>query len=280
MKCPQCGIHYDDSERECPMCGARKPAFQKDASQLARPTGKLARTSVRRKDGEDSPRPSKPVSPSRSKKQRAGGSKGGGKIAVIVVILIALLMNAVPVILNTIEDMTYSVRYEGGNDSAAWASFPYAGVWQEPDGGFVLTLLPEDENYDSAYQVQAGGYSESGDYLAYENYEYETDFPPEFPADEYTWWTVSLYPEQAQNDGTLPEGDVDEYLSMGGYVSIFQSRADGSVVYFNDEFGDIPWMEEGAYYPMLTAQGAQAPDAPAPDVLPYVPDDAPAAQPM
>ena len=24
MKCPQCGVHYDDSEKECPMCGARR----------------------------------------------------------------------------------------------------------------------------------------------------------------------------------------------------------------------------------------------------------------
>lgn len=37
MKCQNCGINYDDSEKICPMCGAIKPIFAKDRSKLAKP---------------------------------------------------------------------------------------------------------------------------------------------------------------------------------------------------------------------------------------------------
>ena len=44
MKCPKCGINYDDSDRECPMCGAPKPLFAKDKSQLAKTTARPAKS--------------------------------------------------------------------------------------------------------------------------------------------------------------------------------------------------------------------------------------------
>ena len=48
MKCPKCGINYDDSDRECPMCGAPKPLFAKDKSQLAKTTARPAKSDEKR----------------------------------------------------------------------------------------------------------------------------------------------------------------------------------------------------------------------------------------
>lgn len=42
MKCQNCGINYDDSEKICPMCGAVKPIFAKDKSKLSKQNAKPA----------------------------------------------------------------------------------------------------------------------------------------------------------------------------------------------------------------------------------------------
>lgn len=47
MKCPQCGINYDDGDKECPMCGARRPLFAKSTdAPAARSTAQAARSST------------------------------------------------------------------------------------------------------------------------------------------------------------------------------------------------------------------------------------------
>ncbi len=240
MKCPQCGVHYDDGDRECPMCGARRPAFQKDASQLARPTGELAQPSAlpkrRRKKADGYVAPSMDGKVHRKKKSHMG--RNLILILALIFFLSWILPTVAGVVWNIVDSAEEQVFYE--------AAFPYDGDWSEVHGDFWVAL---DEDLET-YQVQAGDYTESGDFLAYENNPDEFTFPENYPPEDYTWWTVSLYPEEAAGGDAFGylDSDLESYVSMGGYLSIFQSRGNPAEIYFQDEFDDIPWLEADTFY--------------------------------
>ena len=89
MKCQHCGINFDESERECPMCGARAGSRghlgetkeqvrnASSAPANARVTARRARASAR------------PI--------RESKKKGRGRAVVVVILLVALL-NFLPAI--------------------------------------------------------------------------------------------------------------------------------------------------------------------------------------
>lgn len=248
MKCPQCGIHYDDSERECPMCGARKPAFQKDASRLAKTTGQLAKPSVRRARprGERKAEQTGTVRPSGRKEQKPGGKSS--KIVVLIVILAIVAVNLLPSLVSTVTNSAHDLFSDTfGTPDPEPTAFDYGGAWQAGDESFAVILFTNDEQN---YQVEAAGYLEFGDYIAYENFPSDWEFPEQYPADQYSWWTVSLYPQQFEGLEQAYPDEAEDYASMGGYLSFFRSREDPDEVYVYDEFSELPWMEDGVFYPV------------------------------
>lgn len=269
MKCPQCGIHYDDGERECPMCGARKPVFRKDASQLAKPTGTLAQPISGKKT-----KPHKPVSRETPEQTpQAAPLPGAGKTEpqqsqnnpvrtvkkIVILVVVLLLVNAAPYLVNTIQNTAGDSLERLAPETAISeeVSFPFSGAWQAQDDKFWLILYPEDT---SSYQVQVGDYTETGTYFAYENTADDSDFPEQFPAEDYSWWTVSLSPDEIGNEQQLDAAQSvkDEYWQSGSYLSIFQDKNDPNAVYFEAEFDDIPWMTDGNVYQVADEDALRA----------------------
>ncbi|MDR3767014.1 MAG: hypothetical protein Q3Y08_08305 [Butyricicoccus sp.] len=271
MKCPQCGIHYDDSERECPMCGARKPAFQKDASRLAKTTGKLARPSVSRWNKTFKPSTETTQAPSLGGNAERKAKGGNAKIVVLVVVLAVLAVNLIPVLFSKIQETVDNADYVYAEPEM---DFPYGGAWQPADGSFTAVFFTGDTDQ---YQVQAGDYVEAGWYSAFQNTEGDMEFPEEYPASDYTWWMISLYPEQVQGGDWMDQDDLQEYSELGSYVSVYQSRSNPDEIYFYDEFGDVPWLEDDTYWPVSQFADEQTVndrlDSVEPDIVPVTDDE-------
>lgn len=274
MKCPQCGIHYDDSERECPMCGARKPAFQKDASHLAKTTGTLARPSGKRARprGERKTEQTETVRPSGRKERKSDGKSA--KIVVLIIFLAVVAVNLLPSLVGMVTDSASNLFADTfGTPDPEPTEFDYGGAWQAGDASFTVILFTNDEQN---YQIETEGYLEFGDYIAYENFPSDWEFPEQYPADQYSWWTVSLYPQQVEGLEQAYPDEAEDYASMGGYLSFFRSREDPDEVYVYDEFSELPWMEDGVFFPVgriadeqtvndLLAQSVGQTDTPAPE---------------
>ena len=281
MKCPHCGVHYDDGDRECPMCGARKPAFQTDKSYLAKSNGKLARP--QKKSTKTSwageyvtqtcAHPKKQSCPHTAtlngKKQKP---KKNSK-AIWIIILVVILVNLLPALFGMISDVLYDIRMRsfgisGGDvwDDFApspepysfadgdYAVFPYEGIWLSGDSSLIVSLRGMTQGQDVTeyesmlYDVACGGYIERGSCFAYPCTSDETwCFPDEFPAEEYTLWRIALTPESMEGVPPFPytysEGE-------NGTLDMFQSRENPDEIYFYSPYGDTNWMDEGDFLPM------------------------------
>lgn len=102
MKCPKCGIYYDDSDRECPMCGAPKPLFAKDKSNLAKETAYPASSDNKNTDSMGS------ILDLGSKKKTSWSKpKKDGRntiIAVVIIILISVFLALITNIASNISN--------------------------------------------------------------------------------------------------------------------------------------------------------------------------------
>ena len=144
MKCQHCGINFDDSERECPICGARAgskgrlgaepkrvirargTAPERESrveyqSAKARPAGRRARTSA------------KPIQENRK--------KNNGRV-IIVVIIIFVLVNLLPSIISVVSEVWDNFTYSF--DSLTGSSDAYTDTYDDD-----LVYVPgEDYSYD------------------------------------------------------------------------------------------------------------------------------------
>lgn len=132
MKCPQCGVHYDDSEKECPMCGARRPAFGMDASRLAKAAGSLVqleepekRKKRQRRKTDEEAHPTalngKPYKP----KKKWGPVK--------IILLVIILVNFLPMLFGLLFEIAEEVIWKVEDAVSDWG----ADEWNEPAPGFA-----------------------------------------------------------------------------------------------------------------------------------------------
>lgn len=245
MKCQHCGINFDDSERECPMCGARagsrgrlgeaqqrvraqraEPVQQSHAAYIkakARPTGRKAKASA------------KPI--------RENKKRGRGKIAAIV-IAVAVVINIVPLLTDLADNFAESVStYRFDSEAGGWQedlryvpgeTYPYdpdnyqpvyaalydltggyaAGVLS--DGSTIAISVEEGEMGDYTLTVQDGTgiYTENGYTWCSYNYPEEAVYDEDYPPYQYDCFTLSLSAEGYSYEGrsSIPERyALDEY---------------------------------------------------------------------
>ena len=269
MKCQHCGINFDDSERACPMCGARagsrgrlgagparavrargtapeRESYADYVSAKARPAAKRARASAR---------------PIRERKKGRGG-----RVVLIAVILIVLLnliptiLSAAPAIWESLSSpfdslngsaVTYADPYEEDLRYVPGETYPYdsedyryvyaalhdltgpeaAGLLAD---GAVLTLSVEPgeaADYELTIEDGSGVYTETGYTWCSYNYPEEGLYGEDFPPEQYDSFLLSLYTEDFSYTG----GDaVPERYAPGEYGGhwfvLYYARETGAVV--------------------------------------------------
>ena len=167
MKCPKCGINYDDSDRECPMCGAPKPLFAKDKSQLAKTTARPASSDNKNTDPMGSI-----LDLGSNKKSSWSKPKKDGKNIIIPVVII-ILISVLPALISNITPMISNVTEN------------IVQVEPEPDISIDLTnsyTLDNDKIQfdifsDGTYCAYGDSFEELGDIIIYE---YNIGEVPEF----------------------------------------------------------------------------------------------------
>ena len=281
MKCQHCGINFDDSERECPICGARAGsrgrlgAEPKRASRArgtaperesrveyqsakARPAGRRARTSA------------KPIQENRKKNK--------GRV-IIVVIIIVVLVNLLPSIISVASEVwdnfTYSFDSLTGSSDAYTDTYdddlvyvPGEDYSYDPDnyrfvradlqtltGGRAAAELEPGEMGDYVLTVQdgTGTYTENGYTWCSYNYPEELSYDENFPPDQYDCFTLSLSAEAYfYSDGSaVPERyALDEYGER--WFLLYYAPESGVVVL--EDLNGSPLFEADEYVALATLE--------------------------
>ena len=287
MKCPHCGVHYDDGDKECPMCGARRPMFQSDPSQLARAAGRLARPHPKGEEtswvGEHVTKtcahPKKKACPhTQALDGRPQPAKKKGNKAFWIAILIFALINIRPALVGALEDIVYQIRWMQTQEQAReWQAdsplpgwdgdgirmedaIPCAGVWgiAETRAQAIFSRVLDNEYGLEQYEVTADGYRERGVYYYYINNDADAQFPDDFPQDQYIWYKLVVTPAEITGTAPNPQADMESYQSWGATVDVFQSP-DCSETYFRQ--WDTPWLPADSAVYAQNAGGADEADA-------------------
>ena len=251
MKCPNCGIHYDDADRECPMCGTRRPWLPGDTSRLARPSGKPAKAHRNRAKpswvGEyvtkTCAHPKDSSCPHTGRRSR--GKKHTGLPVLLLVALLAVLPAGVEAVRDAVQDTVW--QETGGWDEAeatpeGWnEETPWVGIWNLTADNWTWLALSGDvqeENDLMPYRVTMDEYQESGEYYVYENIG-ET-YPDEFPEYQYRWYKLTLFPQETA--GTPPGADASNLNIWGTELDMFQTYGGTETWIAGD--GTCPWLNE------------------------------------
>lgn len=256
MKCPNCGIHYDDGDKECPICGTRRPLFAQSTNPpAARTTAELARTTAGRKKRKPAtPPPQTPyTAATTSTQKKASASKPKKKRnPVFIIILIIVLINVIPAIFGAFTSLANSI-IESFDDPTHRAedyyttplpddvfdelTFPYPSVYDGPQG--TLTL-----NEDCTYQVEADGLYETGTIFWWEcESEDEYSDPYNFPFEQYRCLCLTFTPTEVERDPLLvpedyPADDEDRFFSL--YID-----RETEEIWGVDDFEELFWFRNG-----------------------------------
>ena len=233
MKCPKCGINYDDSDRECPMCGAPKPLFAKDKSQLAKTTARPAKSDEKRDNmGSILDLGSNNNKNSWSKPKKSGKNKIG-----IIVIVAVVIVNFIPALVGLLSNLVSDIPEQIKNVTVQVEPEPV------PDETLVdVTKIYDLDNEvefnifdDGTYYVIGDDFDEWGDVITYEYYADEVPELETFLLD----YGISLEDFNISIAIiTAEDSDQDKYIIVA------ESNSDEQT-FFYDLNSDIDWLEDG-----------------------------------
>ncbi|WP_031476232.1 hypothetical protein [Agathobaculum desmolans] len=263
MKCQHCGINFDDSERECPICGARAGS----RGRLAEP--RRSTRPVREKPKKKQHQTFTKDWTSAGKKPSAaptnGKRKSGGKAIAIGGILL-LLLNILPNLLSLFVDMVDGAIYAlSSSVEEPVADEPYEedimyepGVEYpyDPDHyAFIYAALSDvtgsratgvlvdgstlelqaGEGFMSDYTLtirrEDGIYQEMGYSWASYNYPEEQIYSEAYPPEQYDSFSLCLTSEEASFDGGIMPSDYDMRLEDDDlWLHVYREKDSGIVV--------------------------------------------------
>lgn len=249
MKCQHCGINFDDSERECPICGARAGSRGRlgDGAKAIRPR---SRESDSAEGGAYPSYPSK-SKPARARKARASvkpirenKKRSKGKVAAIVAAA-AVLINFVPLLTDLFDNFADSVStyqfdsavsevqedlYYVPGESYTYDPDHYQSVYAalyDLTGGYAAAALSDGSvleldvqpgdmgDYTLIMQDGTGAYLETGYTWCSYNYPEEEMYNEAYPPDRYDCFTLCLTMDGNSYEGeqgSLPKRyALDEY---------------------------------------------------------------------
>ncbi|MDY3618248.1 zinc ribbon domain-containing protein [Agathobaculum sp.] len=261
MKCQNCGVNYEDSERECPMCGTRAGA----RGRLSVPrytdgthTSHTKDTCTHQTYAQKYTDKSKRASSSAGSKGQA--KKAAGAVLTIVIALSALLPAAFEYISNRAYDVSHWAQdlpqggasaqatpapEDDGSSDLIWANsvFGGGGVISLPDGGEFTLSIDEDDTYVLTRDDE-WHYTERGEAWCWWNDPEDGLYPQSdsFPPEEYDSFTVCLAISGIEQYGVIPEPEaIDAHAEMGEmWLLAHCSKINGHIVLEN-------WYGDGAF---------------------------------
>ena len=242
MKCQHCGVHFDDDERVCPMCGARAGT----KGRMTRPEPKwhgkpretytdYHPTIANSSSAKTTKSKARPIKDKPKTKKRPWGLMVA--VLVILTILPNLFAFVVDELIPELED-TFTSSYEpdyGDYDTDYDSDYSAADLSAVlgTDSGTVLdngdTIRlhyeqPSDE-WALLYTSAAGGTfkSEVDAWCTYADPD-EYYYMDDYPAEQYDMYTILLTPDDAEMTGALPEWcrtvtENDDSIWLLAYVS-------------------------------------------------------------
>lgn len=261
MKCPHCYCNYDDTERECPMCGTRSSlAACKNAKHKAISyqgtrvsNGRTVPTmlnnsrtakNTRTKTAASAKKQTKPVYNQSSRETADAMQRRRRKLITIVVVLI-LLLNFLPALISGIlhlaDDLLYSAPFmeEDSWDSSYEESVLPPADAVEADSYYYCEDLDLylDIYSDDTYAIVTPDYSETGALWCLYNDPEEEDgasyYTAEFPSSQY-----ESYIYYFERD----EEYVDEEGTYYTLAVAYHPLDDDEVFYLDNVFADALWL--------------------------------------
>ena len=259
MKCQHCGVNFEDTEKVCPMCGAKAGSPGRMSVQKPKWHGKPRETYTEYHPTIENSSSVKPVK-SKAKPIKEKPKKKNGKLAVIAILIIALLRIAPAIFEFLVDDVlpdfldewgpSYTADYNA--DHAYDEDYSDDTYAYDDDYATLYDAFGENgitaEEYGNTYLFKA-----SGDGARYEFSCTEEDgsrfrstgtawccaeddadyyYREEYPYDEYLMYSVNLTPEHQEAGGTRPEwcNFLLQSKEDSIWLTVFQSRTADEVV--------------------------------------------------
>ncbi len=263
MKCMHCGINFDDSESNCPMCGAR--------------AGSRGRMSVPHYTGEYHTSHSDRECTHKTFTRKVSYT-GPRRTRVPARIWILIAVALIPIIFVFFDAvlpslwLSYVNRYEapasahtayvtaipdfdGGSEPIApepatpsdeygdglYSIIPYVLATDLPDGTYI-EITPGYDGYVLDISSDSGTYHERGEALSYFRDPEEEHYDPEYPYEDYDCYGLYLIAHSISytpfNEDYPAAPAIEKRMESGGaelWLYMYMSRGDGTIVLHDSE---------------------------------------------
>ena len=228
MKCPHCGVHFDDADRICPLCGCRVSGRSKKECQINTDDGFFKEKKHTKKTFTHDQTFTKkfttnPQKPSFTPKQRTS-SPTGRKIRKKWIVLLLVIFVVIPFvsILGTMVSNIQSSFGDWTDSNTADANvrqedFSEAFLGNYTDAAGRQLALTEDNNL----QLTENGTTYTG---YYDVSNWDMGNHPAYPADTYTGYELYL----SFDSGSTPMPGGEDYVFYELYVP--QGNSSASIV--------------------------------------------------
>lgn len=273
MKCNNCGINYDDEDRECPICGTRAGAGKR--ASVPRYTSYMHDTHTKEDCTHQTftrkfttAKRTPPVKATRPAGGAPDGKKAGKWIGVAIAVLI-LLADILPLGLEYVQGKLDDGRYY---TAAADAPEPdYEPAFEQervadllgtrstgttPDGGLLTLLFDTDNDYGLTYANGELLYEETGWAWCVYNDPSEGQYDEMHPPEQYDSYTLCLDFEDASAQGAMAErfaahqtaGEMWLYVYVpldGGPAVLYDAYGECAAFFGGAEFLSMQALEQG-----------------------------------
>ena len=245
MKCQHCGVHFDDEERVCPMCGARAGSKGRMTRPEPKWHGKPRETYTEYHPTIENSSSAK-TAKSQSRPIKDKPKKKNAKGAMIAIAVIALLQ-FVPTLLAFVTDnLVPEIESSFGNfsepepdyidydEDTLYDALGENGITASAYGNsYTLQAAGDGNSYEFSYTESDGGrFSSTGTAFCYREDDEDYYYWEEYPYDAYIMYSVCLYPEYQETIGPQPDwcdfrmkSKVDSI-----WLNVFRSRTTDEVV--------------------------------------------------
>lgn len=286
MQCPKCYVHYDDGDKECPICGTHKPFLAAQSKQaVKRPQS--TRSIQQSESAHTSAQPARSTSRSRHDQdtfghthdkdtygsaQRASRPAAKSKTAapkqrsfLWLGIAIFLLLQVLPAIVSfggsIVDNIRYGDWYSNSGEPSPDHPDPQQPSLPLLDSAWII-VNQADESDSRTITITSIPAEDTDEEYKEEEFEYEIQHSDRIEwgaaylyyagQDNMLnhWWEVHFLPAGFEPTHGLPAGDWEDYPEGWGTIHVIQSETGGNPYIYTDgeENYSVPWLIPGQNY--------------------------------